>query len=116
MILPPLRKQLTKAGGRFFDRGGQSVIRLLTPLRMRYEDSYIQAYPFDQLVEDMLQPEMILERVDLIWQGVNQGAVMNVIINNRAGGNAPLLAKMIAEKFLKKLEPAPKPKKQLSLW
>jgi hypothetical protein len=42
--------------------------------------------------------------------------MVNVIINNRAGGNAPLLAQMIAEQFLKKVEPAPKPKKQLSLW
>jgi len=38
--LPPLRKQLTKAGGRFFNAGKQCVIRLLTPLRMRYDDSY----------------------------------------------------------------------------
>jgi len=48
--LPPLRKQLLKAGGRFFNSGNQGVIRLLTPLRMRYEDSYVQAYPFDRLV------------------------------------------------------------------
>ena len=114
--LPPLRKQLAKAGGRFFNAGKQCVIRLLTPIGMRYEDSYIQAFPFDKLVEGMLRPEMILETVDIMWQAVNQGMVVNVIINNRAGGNAPLLAQMIAEKFLKKIAPAPKPSGQLSLW
>jgi uncharacterized protein YecE (DUF72 family) len=58
--LPPLRKQLTKAGGKFFNASKQCVIRLLTPLRMGYEDSYIQAFPFDKMVEGMLRPEMIL--------------------------------------------------------
>ena len=36
--LPPLRKQLAKANGRFFNK--ECVIRLLTPLGMRYDDSY----------------------------------------------------------------------------
>jgi len=112
--LPPLRKQLAKADGRFFNAGNQCVIRLLTPLRMRYEDSYTQAYPFDRLVEGMMQPEMILETVDLMWQAVNQGVLVNLIINNRAGGNAPLIAQMIAQKFGRRLEP--EPKGQLSLW
>jgi uncharacterized protein YecE (DUF72 family) len=114
--LPPLRKQLAKAGSRFFNAGRQSVIRLLTPFGMRYDESYIQAFPFDKLVEGMRRPEMIQETVDLMWQAVNQEIVVNLIINNRAGGNAPLMAQMIAEKFLKKSKPAPEPKGQLSLW
>jgi uncharacterized protein YecE (DUF72 family) len=114
--LPPMRKQLTKGGGRFFNAGKQSVIRLLTPLGMRYDESYIRAYPFDKLVQGMLQPEMILETVDLMEQSVNQGVLVNVIINNRAGGNAPLLAQLIAGKFLQRVAPTAKPKGQLSLW
>jgi uncharacterized protein YecE (DUF72 family) len=114
--LTPLRKQLAKAGGKFFNAGKQCVIRLLTPLRMRYDDSYIQAYPFDKLVEGMLQPEMILETVDIMGQGVKQGVLVNVIINNRAGGNAPLLAQLIARKFLQRVAPAANPKGQLSFW
>lgn len=114
--LPPLRKQLAKAGGRLFNAGKQCVIRLLTPLGIRYEDSYVQAFSFDKLVEGMVQPEMILETVDLMWQAVNQGVLVNVIINNRAGGNAPLLAQLIAGKFLQRVAPATKPKGQLSLW
>jgi hypothetical protein len=91
------------------------VIRLLTPLKMRYEDSYLQAYPFDRLVEEMLQPEMILETVDFMLQGVNHGVTVNIIINNRAGGNAPLIAEMVAKKFNGRMEP-PAPKGQLNLW
>jgi hypothetical protein len=114
--LLPLRKQLAKAGGRFFNAGKQCVIRLLTPLGRRYDDTYIQAYPFDRLVEGMLQPEMILETVDLMWQAVNQGVLVNVIINNRAGGSAPLLAQLIAGRFLQRVAPAAKPTGQLSFW
>jgi uncharacterized protein YecE (DUF72 family) len=114
--LPPLRKQLAKAGGRFFNAARQCVIRLLTPIGMRYDDSYIQAFPFEKLVEGMFRPEMILETVDLMWQAINQGVLVNVIINNRAGGNAPLIAQMIARKFLERVAPAPKPKGQLSFW
>ncbi len=83
---------------------------------MRYDESYIQAYPFDRLVEGMVQPEMILETVDLMEQAFNQGVTINVIINNRAGGNAPLLAQLIAGKFLQRIAPAAKPKGQLNLW
>lgn len=64
----------------------------------------------------MLQPEMILETVDLMMQALNQGIVVNVIINNRAGGNAPLLAQLIAGKFLQRMAPVTKPKGQLSFW
>lgn len=87
------------AGGRFFNAGNQCVIRLLTPIGMRYEDSYVKAYPFNRLVEGMLQPEMILETVYIMERAVNQGVLINVIINNRAGGNSPLIAQMIAEKY-----------------
>ncbi len=112
--LPPLRKQLAKADGRFFNSGNECVIRLLTPLGMRYEDSYGRAYPFDQLVEGMLATEMILETGDIIKDAIGKGMLVNLIINNRAGGNAPLIAQAIAEKFLPKRQSAPE--KQKMLW
>ena len=34
-------------------------MQLITPLRMSYEDSYTKAFPFDKLVERMLNPQMI---------------------------------------------------------
>jgi uncharacterized protein YecE (DUF72 family) len=111
--LPPLRKQLAKADGRFFNAGNECVIRLLTPLNMRYEDSYVRAYPFDRLVEGMLQPEMVLETLEILRTAIEKGVLANLIINNRAGGNAPLLAREITEKFI---PGKPKIKEQMRLW
>lgn len=110
--LPPLRKQLAKADGRFFNK--ECVIRLLTPLGMRYDDSYEKTYPFDGLVEEMLQPEMILETVEIMKTAVEKGLAINVIINNRVGGNAPMIARLIVEKFIGKSRSGPKG--QLDLW
>ncbi len=98
--LPPLRRQLDQSGGRFFNRGGECVVRLMTPLGMRYEEAYARAHPFNQMVEGMLQPQMVEETARLMEQGIRQGVVMNVIINNRAGGNAPLIARQVAQRFL----------------
>jgi uncharacterized protein YecE (DUF72 family) len=112
--LPPLRKQLAKAGGRFFNAGNELVIRLMTPLGMRYEDAYEKAYPFDRLMEGMMQPEMVLETVEIMKTAVEKGMMVNLIINNRAGGNAPLIARGVAEKFMGKNHPTPKG--QLDLW
>jgi hypothetical protein len=67
---------------------------------MKYEDSYAKAHPFDRLVEAMLQREMVEEASELLWIGVNQGVRMNVLINNRAGGNAPMIAQQVAQRFL----------------
>jgi len=67
---------------------------------MGYEDSYAKAHPFDKLVEGMLQPEMVEETAQLMWTGVEQGVRMNVLVNNRAGGNAPLIAQHVAKRFL----------------
>jgi hypothetical protein len=40
--------------------------------------------------------------------------MVHLIINNQAGGNAPLMAREIAEKFLGKIRAAPKVR--LDLW
>jgi uncharacterized protein YecE (DUF72 family) len=112
--LPPLRKQLAKADGRFFNAGNELVIRLMTPLGMRYEDAYTKAYPFNQLVEGMMAPEMVLETVEILRTAIGKGLLVNLIINNRAGGNAPLIAQEIAKKFLGK--PKSKTPQQMNLW
>ncbi len=98
--LPPLAAQLAKAGGRFFNSGRQAIIRLMTPLGTRYEDAYAQAFPFDRLVAGMLQPRMIDETAQLMREGIRQNVQMNIMINNRAGGNAPRIAQLLAERFL----------------
>lgn len=112
--LPPLRKQLAKADGRFFNAGNECVIRLMTPLGMKYEEAYMKAHPFDRIVEAMVQPEMVLETVEIMKASVEKGILVNLIINNRAGGNAPMIAQEVAKKLIPK--PSPKTKTQLSLW
>jgi hypothetical protein len=97
--LPTLKKQWLKAGGRFFNKGKEVIIRLMTPLGLRYEDAYAQAFPFNKLVEGMMQYEMVEETAELMLKGLKQKVNMNVIINNRAGGNAPMIAQQVVKKF-----------------
>ncbi len=98
--LPTLKKQWLKSGGSFFNKGKETIIRLMTPIGVRYEDAYAQAFPFNKLVEGMLQHEMIEETAELMGKGIKQGIKINVIINNRAGGNAPMIAQQVAKRFL----------------
>jgi len=97
--LPTLKKQWLKSGWRFFNKGKESIIRLMTPLGVKYEDAYAQAFPFNKLVEGMMQHEMTEETAELMWKGLTQGVKMIVIINNRAGGNAPMIAQQVAKRF-----------------
>jgi len=98
--LPPLSKQLTKVEGRFFNSGNSCIVRLITPLRMKYEDSYAKAFPFDKLIEEMLDPRMIEDTVQMIREAIKRERRIAIIINNRAGGNAPLIARELAKRFL----------------
>jgi len=100
--LPPLKKQLMKAEGRVFNSGNQRIIRLMTPMGMRYEDAYAKAHPFDKPIDGMLQSGMVGETADLMRQAAEKGVVTNVIINNRAGGNAPIIAQRVAKQFIRK--------------
>jgi uncharacterized protein YecE (DUF72 family) len=97
--LPPLRKQLSKASDRFFNAGKQAIIRLMTPIGMRYEEAYLKAFPFDKMVEGMMSPRMPEEAAEVMIEAIKQDVQANVIINNRAGGNAPLIAQKVAGKF-----------------
>ena len=73
----------------------------MTPIGMRYELAYAKAHPFDKLVEGMLQPEMVQETADLMRKAIEESVETSVVINNRAGGNAPIIAQKVAEQFLK---------------
>jgi uncharacterized protein YecE (DUF72 family) len=97
--LPSLRRQFAFSGRRFLNSGG-SVVRLMTPRNTRYADAYAMAHPFDRLVDGMLDPRMVQDTVDLMRAALDRPVEMYVIVNNRAGGNAPLIAQTIAEEFL----------------
>jgi Protein of unknown function DUF72 len=98
--LPALRRQFRLSDSTFMNAGGQSILRLLTPRGMRYEDAYAKAHPFDRLVEGMVSPQMIEDTVELMGRAIDQKVRLNVIVNNRAGGNAPLIARQIVSRFL----------------
>jgi uncharacterized protein YecE (DUF72 family) len=98
--LPNLKKQWLKSGFKFFNKGKETIIRLMTPIGVRYEDAYAQAFPFNKLVEGLMQQEMVEETTELMGKGIKEGVKMIVIINNRAGGNAPMIAQQVAKRFL----------------
>jgi len=98
--LPGLRTQFSRAGNRFITAGGQAVVRLMTPLGTRYEDAYARAFPFDRLIEEMIQPGMIPQTARLMREAVRNDVEINIIINNRAAGNAPGLAQRIVRDFV----------------
>ena len=98
--LPRLSRQFAISGRRFLNSGRRCIVRLMTPRGTRYEDAYARAHPFNTLVEGMLDPKMIDETAWLMKKATDQGIQTNVIINNRAGGNAPLIAQQVARRFL----------------
>jgi hypothetical protein len=97
--LPPLSKQFSLSGKRFLNRNS-CIIRLMTPIGMRYEDAYARAHPFNALIRGMQSPGMVPDTAQLIKRGIEEKVRMNVIVNNRSGGNAPLIARQIATQFL----------------
>ena len=102
--LPPLRKQWRMSGERFTASDGNAIVRLLTPLNVKYADAYAMAYPFDKPVSglcDTPQAEyMVKDVVSLVNEAEKRTALLNVIVNNRAWGNAPVLAQEIARGLL----------------
>ena len=66
---------------------------------MKCDDSYAKAFPFGKLIDGMLDPRMIEDTVQLIWEVLRRERRIAIIINNRAGGNAPLIAQSIAKKY-----------------
>jgi hypothetical protein len=92
-------KQFAEVKAEFFNSGNKAVIRLTTPLRMSYEESYAKAFPFDKMVTGMLDPEMTEDTVKIVNEAIKDKAQGNLIINNRAGGNASLIAQTIADKL-----------------
>ena len=81
--------------------GGRCLLRLMTPRGVRYEEAFATAFPFDRIVEGMMSPGMIDDTVSLMKEAASRGSSATVIVNNRAGGNAPLIAEQIAGEFRK---------------
>ena len=98
--LPPLSHQFALSGKRFLNAGRRCIVRLMTPRGMRYEDAYARTHPFNTLVDGMMNPQMVDETADIMKAAINEDVKINIIVNNRSGGNAPLIAQQIATRFL----------------
>jgi uncharacterized protein YecE (DUF72 family) len=98
--LPPLSRQFALCRRRFLNAGRGCIVRLMTPRGMRYEDAYARSHPFKTLVDGMVNPQMIDETADIMKTAIHEDVNINVIVNNRSGGNAPLIAQQIARRFL----------------
>jgi len=97
--LPSLRKQYEKAGGRLFNAQRRCVVRLLTPRNVRYAEAYARAYPFETIRDGMISRGMIEDTVHIMLDVLEHKGTVTAIVNNRSGGNAPLVAAEIVEQF-----------------
>jgi hypothetical protein len=66
---------------------------------MNYDESYAEAFPFDKMIPDMLDSEMIEEVAEIVNEAIKEKVQVNLSINNRGGRNALLLAWKIADRF-----------------
>ena len=102
--LPPIREQWARCGERFTAANDQAVTRLLTPRDTKYADAYAKAYPFDAPVPELSETEqahdMVLDVTALTYRAQAENALLNVVANNRAWGNAPDLARTIGHRIL----------------
>lgn len=92
--LPDLRRQWEQSPG---FTGGFSITRLMTPLRMPYEEAYARYFPFDELKDEM--PAMYRDAAQIIREGLKAGVPTVTVSNNRAGGNANEINRRILEEL-----------------
>ena len=106
--LPPLRTQWSMSGERLTASDGQVVTRLLTPRDMKYAEAYATAHPFEEPVPELSETDqardMVLDVTALAFRAEAHNAVLNVVANNRAWGNAPDLNRAIAHRILDHVE------------
>jgi uncharacterized protein YecE (DUF72 family) len=90
--MPPLAEQHNRMGS---FTAPFTVLRLLTPLKMSYEQAKTRAEPYTKIIEEL--PEMRRNTVDLVRQAVREERRAYVLVNNRAEGNAPLTIQALAD-------------------
>jgi uncharacterized protein YecE (DUF72 family) len=71
------------------------VMRLLTPLGLKYESAVERYKPYDRIVQP--QTRMRQETVELVKQGNTEGKSVYVLVNNRSEGCSPLTVQALAE-------------------
>ena len=69
------------------------------PCRLRAYRNTSNTFPSDKMVSGMLDSEMIEDTAKIVNEAIKDKVQVNLIINNRAGGNPPLIAQKIADRF-----------------
>ncbi len=102
--LPSIKDQWLASGEKFTAANNEAVIRLLTPRKIRYADAYALCHPFDRPVPELVNSkgtnQMVDETTALAFKALQQAGVLNVIVNNRAYGNGPELAKRLGQRIM----------------
>jgi uncharacterized protein YecE (DUF72 family) len=102
--LPQIRDQWRMSGERLTAANQEVVARLLTPRNTKYAEAYDVAHPFDAPVPEITDTQeaqdMVLDTTALTYRAEAENALLNVVANNRAWGNAPDLARTIAHRIL----------------
>jgi len=91
--MPPLAEQHRLLGEQF--TAPHVVMRLLTPLGLKYEQAVERYKPYDRIVQP--QPQMRQETIALAKQAASAGRSTYVLVNNRSEGCSPLTVKALVE-------------------
>jgi hypothetical protein len=51
----------------------------------------------------MSQPSMVQETKDLMRQAIEENVETSILIDNRAGGNAPIITQRVAAQFMENM-------------
>jgi uncharacterized protein YecE (DUF72 family) len=73
------------------------VVRLLTPLGLKYETAVERYKPYDRIIQP--QPKMRQDTVELARQAVREGRSTYILVNNRSEGCSPLTVQALVETF-----------------
>jgi hypothetical protein len=69
-------------------------------MRMSYAESYANAFPFHKMGSGKLDPETVEDTAKIVNDAIKDKYQANLIINNRARGNAlPIAQKIVKNNF-----------------
>ena len=91
--MPPLSDQHRLLEGQF--TAAHVVMRLLTPLGLKYESAVERYKPYDRIVQP--QPKMRTDTVALVQQAAAAGKSTYVLVNNRSEGCSPLTVQALVQ-------------------
>jgi hypothetical protein len=94
--MPALDEQHRRLAERF--TAPFTVLRLLTPLGVSYEDAVKSAAPYSRLVRTI--PTMRRDAVRLVRQAAVEDRRAYVLVNNRAEGCAPLTIQALVDELI----------------